>query len=668
MATQLQIRRGTAAQVAAFTGAEGEIVYNSTNDSLHTNDGATAGGFELARADLNNVSDADLNAALTGNTLSALTITTLTATGGTINGTVIGGVTPAAGSFTTGAFSGAVTAASLNIGAAVDGDVVIIGKTTGQRLHVFSNASALLLTNAAGAGAGRDGFQINNGTVITEIDTVPQLTITSGAATFSGNVQVNGVISTDLQSPSAWTTNTRAVQITTYGAVSSNDNLGNVSLTSNAYESGDGAWSRVAGTSAARYMIDYQGANTWSSAIAGAGDSAITWVPRMTLDASGNLLVGKTATSFGTAGIEARSGGTLWATASATNAASFNRLSTDGPIAYFSKDGTTVGSIGAHNGTIYFAGPNANTGGFRIDSSGSDGVIIPTTNTGANRDAAVDLGYSSGGTNIRFKDLYLSGNVLLGNNDNSALFVNNLAGLNAGTFRTSRAYTGGVGSYNDLAIVTYGVMNFFTNNSATPAATIDASGNLLVNCASAPATTVPGVGIIRVSSIETELRLSSPYTGGDNLVLFYNPNGFAGSISTSGSATAYNTSSDYRLKEDAVPMTGATERVKALRPINFAWKVDGSRTDGFLAHEAQEVVPEAVHGTKDAMRDEEYEVTPAVEEVRDEDGNVTTEAVAAVMGTRSVPDYQGIDQSKLVPLLTATIQELIARIEALEGA
>ena len=51
MATQLQIRRGTAAQVAAFTGAEGEIVYNSTNDSLHTNDGATAGGFELARAE-----------------------------------------------------------------------------------------------------------------------------------------------------------------------------------------------------------------------------------------------------------------------------------------------------------------------------------------------------------------------------------------------------------------------------------------------------------------------------------------------------------------------------------------------------------------------------------------------------------------------------------------
>jgi hypothetical protein len=72
-------------------------------------------------------------------------------------------------------------------------------------------------------------------------------------------------------------------------------------------------------------------------------------------------------------------------------------------------------------------------------------------------------------------------------------------------------------------------------------------------------------------------------------------------------------------------------------------------------------VPEAISGTKDAMRDEEYEVTPAV---LDEDGNVVT---PAVMGTRSVPEYQGIDQSKLVPLLVKTIQELEARITALEA-
>jgi hypothetical protein len=74
-----------------------------------------------------------------------------------------------------------------------------------------------------------------------------------------------------------------------------------------------------------------------------------------------------------------------------------------------------------------------------------------------------------------------------------------------------------------------------------------------------------------------------------------------------------------------------------------------------------DVVPEAVTGTKDAMTTEEYEVTPAV---LDDDGNVVTEAV---MGTREVPDYQGIDQSKLVPLLTGALQEAIARIETLEA-
>ena len=107
-------------------------------------------------------------------------------------------------------------------------------------------------------------------------------------------------------------------------------------------------------------------------------------------------------------------------------------------------------------------------------------------------------------------------------------------------------------------------------------------------------------------------------------------------------------------------MTGASDRVMALKPCNFAWKADGSRVDGFLAHEAQEVVPESVTGVKDAMREEEYEVTPAI---LDEDGNVVTEAV---MGTRQVPDYQGIDQSKLVPLLTAALQEALTKIDALE--
>ena len=150
-------------------------------------------------------------------------------------------------------------------------------------------------------------------------------------------------------------------------------------------------------------------------------------------------------------------------------------------------------------------------------------------------------------------------------------------------------------------------------------------------------------------------------TGSDGTaILFQNDGSNAGSIGVSGSSTSYNTSSDYRLKTDAQPMTGASARVQALNPVNFEWIADGTRVDGFLAHEAQEVVPEAVTGTKDAMRDEEYEVTPAV---LDDDGNVVTEAV---IGTRSVPDYQGIDQSKLVPLLTAALQEALTKIDTME--
>lgn len=111
-----------------------------------------------------------------------------------------------------------------------------------------------------------------------------------------------------------------------------------------------------------------------------------------------------------------------------------------------------------------------------------------------------------------------------------------------------------------------------------------------------------------------------------------------GSITVTTGATSYNTSSDYRLKENVVPLTGAAARVQQLKPSKFNFIADPKKTvDGFLAHEAQAVVPEAVHGTKDEV---------------DADGN---------------PAYQGIDQSKLVPLLTAALQEALERIETLEA-
>ena len=110
-----------------------------------------------------------------------------------------------------------------------------------------------------------------------------------------------------------------------------------------------------------------------------------------------------------------------------------------------------------------------------------------------------------------------------------------------------------------------------------------------------------------------------------------------GNISVTTSSTAYNTSSDYRLKENVVPLANAADRLNQLQVHRFNFIADPDTTvDGFLAHEAQDVVPECVTGTKDEVDDE---------------GN---------------PVYQGIDQSKIVPLLTAALQEALAKIEALE--
>jgi hypothetical protein len=141
-----------------------------------------------------------------------------------------------------------------------------------------------------------------------------------------------------------------------------------------------------------------------------------------------------------------------------------------------------------------------------------------------------------------------------------------------------------------------------------------------------------------------------------------------GNIYSNGSNTTYATTSDYRLKENVEDLENASTRLNQLNPKRFNFINDESNTlvDGFLAHEVQSVVPEAVVGERDATKEEEYIVTEAIPEVRDEDGNVTEQAVPVVMGTRTVDSYQGIDQSKLVPILVASLQEALAEIETLK--
>tara|TARA_R110002126_G_scaffold133289_1_gene277264 strand:- start:2114 stop:3100 length:987 start_codon:yes stop_codon:yes gene_type:complete len=127
------------------------------------------------------------------------------------------------------------------------------------------------------------------------------------------------------------------------------------------------------------------------------------------------------------------------------------------------------------------------------------------------------------------------------------------------------------------------------------------------------------------------------------MMAFNNASAEIGTISSSGSNVAYNTSSDYRLKDDIQPMTGALAKVSLLKPVTYKWKADGSNGQGFIAHELDEVVQGCVTGEKDA-----------VETYTDEDGNEATR-----------PVYQGIDTSFLVATLTAAIQEQQALITAL---
>jgi len=192
--------------------------------------------------------------------------------------------------------------------------------------------------------------------------------------------------------------------------------------------------------------------------------------------------------------------------------------------------------------------------------------------------------------------------------------------------------------------------------------TIDSAGNVLVGKTSTDIA-VDGCRLASFGAILTRagnepLRLNRRTSNG-TITKFDKDGSTVGTISVTGSATSYNTSSDYRLKENVDYTWDATTRLKQLKPARFNFIADADRTvDGFLAHEVSSIVPEAITGTKDAMTTEILYV----------EGDELPEGVSiGDVKEASVPDYQGIDQSKLVPLLVKTIQELEARITALEA-
>jgi hypothetical protein len=206
-------------------------------------------------------------------------------------------------------------------------------------------------------------------------------------------------------------------------------------------------------------------------------------------------------------------------------------------------------------------------------------------------------------------------------------------------------------------------LGFATTNGGTLAERmrIDSSGNLLVGVTSVSGTYTEKLAVAQSGNISAayikgtattqDMIVSQVATDSGTRFHIAFRDGSSGvgsqrgSITSNGSSTAYNTTSDYRLKENVAPMTGALDTVSALKPVTYTWKENGSSSQGFIAHELAEVVPDAVTGEKDAVN---------------EDGSIKP---------------QSIDTSFLVATLTAAIKEqqaiietLKTRIEALEQA
>jgi len=288
---------------------------------------------------------------------------------------------------------------------------------------------------------------------------------------------------------------------------------------------------------------------------------------------------------------------------------------------YQNATNTFFGSGSSHPLRIY----TGQTERMRIDSSGKVGI----NTTSPQRFLHITGNDGASGTTA-------------GNSD-SQLFIDN-AGGNGAMIEFGASNTGaGRIQFSDEDSTNQGKIEYFHSSdhmqfstNASERMRIDSSGQVSIGSTSTNARLFCESNNDSISTFR--LNDTSSGSAGKNIAIFQRRGTNVGFVNVTDSSTSFVTSSDHRLKENVVDMTNATTRLKQLSPKRFNFIVDADTTvDGFLAHEVSSVVPEAVTGTHNEV---------------DADGN---------------PVYQGIDQSKLVPLLVKTIQELEARITALEA-
>jgi hypothetical protein len=313
----------------------------------------------------------------------------------------------------------------------------------------------------------------------------------------------------------------------------------------------------------------------------------------------------------------------------ANNSAEHARIDTSGRLLVGTSTSVDVGGGPAIN--QLFSNANSNLFALTLGYAAADG---PRIQLGKSRNSA-----------------YGSRTIVENNDELGTINFNGDDGTDLNTTGASIvAYVDGTPGANDLPSRLVFSTTADGASSPTERVRINSSGDVYLACQTST-TAFPGEGntangvMVQGSGGKTFFSTSSANaltvnrnTTDGNAIVLRRGGTEVGSISVTTTATAYNTSSDYRLKENVVSLTGAIDRINDLQVHRFNFISDPAKTvDGFIAHEAQAVVPECVTGTKDEV---------------DADGN---------------PVYQGIDQSKLVPLLTAALQEAIGRIETLEA-